>query len=56
MSAQAKLLELAKLGYPAGVPRIACAIVARDHSSLAWRDIPETQDSAIRLAHLSSYN
>ena len=43
ISAIAKLEEFKHLQYPLGIRRFACAIMARDYSSIAWRRIRSLQ-------------
>ena len=42
-SAEAKLQEFARLGYPKGIRRFMCAIMARDTSNTAWRYVRSQQ-------------
>ena len=43
LSGLAKLREFEKLGYPAGIRRYMCAIMARDNSNVTWRYIRSAQ-------------
>ena len=42
-SAQAKLGEFKKLGYPCGVRRYACAVMAAEFNELTWRQVRRFQ-------------
>ena len=42
-SAEAKLNEFRELGYPRGIRRFMCAILARDYNSTYWRYLRSIQ-------------
>ena len=42
-SAEAKLNEFRDLGYPRGIRKYMCAILARDYSSTYWRYVRSIQ-------------